>query len=263
MTEANFTDRGSLEAESARRSRYFYLGRGVGMAIVLGRLKMYVPTRDASLVPHLISVGHWEAWISAFVCKVVKRGAVCLDVGSNVGYYTLLMSGICGAARAVAIEANAELARLTFLSAAVNGLEGVHVFNRAAWGSSHQEVFLSNPGHFTGGASVSAVNSEAGQTPTRTISIDDAVDDLKLERVDFAKVDVEGAEPEVLKGMARTIAANPGLRILLEHSDNHDPGFFEELQGRFHVRRVNERGDAESCPWRPKGVQMLYLEARR
>jgi len=56
------------------------------------------------------------------------------------------------------------------------------------------------------------------------------IDDLLPEfgnRVDFIKIDVEGAEPLVLRGAAETMAANPQLQIVMEWSPGHirDAGF--------------------------------------
>ena len=49
-------------------------------------------------------------------------------------------------------------------------------------------------------------------------TVDDFLAERLINRVDIIKMDIEGAEPLVLKGMEKTFAANPGLKVILEFS---------------------------------------------
>lgn len=262
-----FKDRGHLEAESRAGSAYWYLGKCVGMCRVLAKHKLYVSTHDISLAPHLIAEGHWEAWVSFLVTRIVERGQRVVDVGANFGYYTVLMAEAVGTAgKVISIEANSYLAQLVWRSATINGMSHVSVFPKAAWAAAGKELELTVPSGFLGSGFVSPVEEsgpEAGvKERVQTMAVDDVLDDLDG-RVDFVKIDVEGAEPQVLAGMERTIRANPRIKILMEHSENHDHAFFEELKARFFVTRVTHSGGVEPIETRPSGLEMLLLAPRQ
>ena len=81
-----------------------------------------------------------------------------------------------------------------------------------------------------------------------TITVDDLVAEYKLERVDFIKVDVEGAEDLAWAGMSNTIKSNPGITIFMELNParmrtlGKDPKpFFTSIVAAFpNVRYVSE-----------------------
>lgn len=274
--------RAEIEEMSRAGASYWYLGGGVGMCRVLGKHKMFVPTRDVSLVPHLIAEGFWESWITQFVVDNVKPGQVAIDVGANVGYYSLLMADLVGrGGRVFAVEANQYLSGLIWHSAAVNGMGQISIYDKAAWFASDVELRFSIPANFLGGACVSAFDPDVPPPENtqivKTIMIDEiAILNRKLEaaefvaprvepmKVDFVKIDVEGAEEAVLQGMERTITANPDIKILMEFSTNHSNAFFEKVLAGFDVHVITSGGGSRPIVCRPTGeVEMLYMRPRR
>jgi FkbM family methyltransferase len=172
--------------------------------------KIYVDTRDTSLAPHIMLEGDWETWVSnAFAAEMQStKGAVVVDVGANVGWYTLLACKL-GAKKVFAFEPNPRMVELLKMSVAVNGYKDrVSITQAACLAYAGAAVFTVDPrevggGHIGGaGAATSTVD---------TVRLDEVIPD----RVDIIKIDVEGYEPEVIAGAAKLLESRP--RIFLEH----------------------------------------------
>ena len=249
--------RGQLERECRQKTGYWYLGGGVGMCLVLGGKKMFVPTRDVSLVPHLIAEGFWEAWITVWIANQLRAGEVFVDCGANVGYYALLAAGL--GAYPVAVEANSELAGLVKKTIAVNGF-AARVSDRAAWHEPDVEMVLNVPGDFLGGTSVELAEDHEGVEGVETVlttTVDDLVADLEMP-VGLIKIDVEGAEGCVIDGAMKTLRANPDAVVLAEiNEDLPFWRFFNETFREVSVVGSDGRDQKVLGDEVPEGLRMI------
>jgi FkbM family methyltransferase len=153
----------------------------------------------------------------------VRQGDVVLDCGANVGAFTRKALDR-GARTVVAIEPapeNLECLRRTFKDEAEAGR--VIIYPKGVWDkddvltlhlhehNSAADSFLIKDEH---------ANDRTVQAPLTTI--DKLVGELKLERVDFIKMDIEGAEPNALKGGRGTLAKfHPRLAMSVYHEPTH------------------------------------------
>jgi len=156
---------------------------------------------------HLATQGVWEPFESSLLKELLPPGGCMLDVGANVGYYSVLGAQIVGASgRVVAAEpdaANFDLLRVN--TADLTPVEA-HAFALGA-----------EPGHVT----MSANPANQGDLyPLLDRDPDVPLlrgDDLNLDHVDLVKIDVQGAEVAVLKGLRGTLArSRPELAVMLE-----------------------------------------------
>ena len=97
---------------------------------VLGRYTFVVAASDVGLAPHLIAYGFWEIWVTRLIASRVREGMTCLDVGANVGYYSVLMADLVGqTGQVIAVEPIPTTFRLLSRNLAHNGflrsLEGM------------------------------------------------------------------------------------------------------------------------------------------
>lgn len=208
-------DRASFEAAC---------GEGVrpgAAAYVLGGRELLVPDGDSSLVPHLRRDGFWESWVSLAIARAVQPGWHCLDVGAHLGYYTLLMGERASPGGGVlAIEPQLALADLLRWSIIRNRLAAL-VAERAA-GRRFDVASLWKYASMTGSASLHpAVGYESDAREQVVVeTIDAMVRVANLEPIDLAKIDAEGAEPDVWAGMEDTRERSPGLIVVMEVASN-------------------------------------------
>ena len=146
-----------------------------------------------------------------------RSGDIVLDCGANIGVYTRYALSI-GAARVVAIEVAPEdidCLRRNFASEMAAGR--VTVYPKGVWDKDATLQLHSDPAYSSMANSVAMGTGSAGPAVPLT-TIDKIVAELRLPRVDFIKMDIEGAEPNALQGAMKTVNRfRPRLAIALEH----------------------------------------------
>ena len=210
-----------IESVSREFAGYAYLHTTIGIARILGQYKVYVDTRDIGIAPHLILDGYWESWFTRCLLNIVQPGDVCIDAGANFGYYSVIMADLAGKkGRVLAVEPNPDLCRLLKATAALSPVAFDVV--PLALGDKRSKIKLSVPEGHMGSASVlpyiKNLWPNTTQIKANQISIDDLVAEQELTQVDIVKLDIEGSEALVFKGMQKTIQDNPRLKVLMEYS---------------------------------------------
>jgi FkbM family methyltransferase len=159
----------------------------------------------------------------------VRAGDTVYDVGSNVGFFALLAARLVGAQGTVhAFEAVPACSSALERNVRRNGFTNVAVHNVAV--SDHTGEIELLQGHHPGGATISPRDRPRDYTGSILVpgaTIDGMVTD-GMQPPDFVKIDVEGAEVEVLRGMATTIDRH-GPIVLCELDDPTDEGIARKV----------------------------------
>lgn len=248
-----------------------YLGNDTILCRVLGRYLLYADSQDVGIVPHLSMDGYWEAWMTLAVARVVQSGWHCVDVGANHGYYTLLIGGMVGkTGRVVALEPNPRLADLVKRTIAVNGFQDqITVLTEAVSETAGETLKLVIPKGLGMNASLirNAIASDE-VIEVQTTTLDQLT--ASWEKVDFLKIDAEGAEEMIWRGMQETIYKHPHLTIVLEFNDMRSPNpqaFLELIQQvGFTLRHIDFDAEIkeitlEQCLTERKGKDwLLFLQ---
>ena len=161
--------------------------------------------------PH-IYFGYYEQEEASLVCKLVRPGVTALDVGANIGYFTLLIASRAGPQGKVhAFEPNPSMFKRLTENVLLNPefTDGRVMLHQIALGvdAGEAEFFCPIVGHEGVGGlkdTERAPLSNIIRTPVQTL--DGFVRDERIDRIDFIKMDVEGGELDVLRGGDRALA---------------------------------------------------------
>jgi FkbM family methyltransferase len=158
--------------------------------------------------------GTYEPEQTRLFQKHVTQGATVLDVGAHVGYYTLLASVLVGPnGRVCAFEPNPENHGFLCKHVLLNELTNVTMENAAVSNSNGTASFAFGTGSGTGRL------AEHGVLDVRTVRLDDFCRERKVEP-DFLKIDVEGAELDVLRGADEVIRSHHPVIFLSTHGED-------------------------------------------
>ncbi|MBP0494944.1 FkbM family methyltransferase [Roseomonas indoligenes] len=160
--------------------------------------RLFASPSDAAVGKHVLA-GGYEPEVAAVFRSVLRPGMGVLDIGGNIGYFTMLSAALVGpTGRVFAVEPNPGNARMIEASRVLNGFAQVTVLQAAA--GRAPGLLALNTSHSNGTTSTLEARS-AAILEARTVAC------LPLDRVvpeagsiDLIKVDVEGAEYTALLG---------------------------------------------------------------
>jgi FkbM family methyltransferase len=183
--------------------------------------RLYVDAADTGFVPYLLEDGVYERFETSLFQGLIKPGTVVVDIGANVGYYTLLASDRVGAdGRVYAFEPDPTNYALLVRNVRRNGCTNVVTVPRGvAAGRGVAELFLGS--HNFGRHSFARANvpDPGGRVEIQTTGLDEffvaSGTSADQARIGVVKIDVEGAEGLVLQGARRTLAGDD-VTVLME-----------------------------------------------
>ena len=180
-------------------------------------LKIYAEGKSA-IAKFLEVNGSYEEETTKLFSEILKEGMTVLDIGANIGYFSLLASREVGEnGRVFAFEPYHETFSLLQKNIEANGFNNVMPVEKAVSNQcGKQKLFLaSDPGEHSLGGDDSYDSVEVDVT-----TVDAFVREQNIS-VDLVKIDAEGAEMHVLEGMSETISKNPHMKIITEFGTGH------------------------------------------
>ncbi|MPR35571.1 FkbM family methyltransferase [Salmonirosea aquatica] len=159
--------------------------RHVLTEVKFGRYRLRVPDTMSFLFQHQ------EIFADEYyLFSTTQKQPVILDCGSNVGMSVLYFKERYPQARITAFEAEANIAALLKENLRTNGIDDVQVIDKAVWINGDGVEFGSEA------ADSSSMYSHSEKKKVPSVRLRDYL--LAEERIDFLKIDIEGAETEVL-----------------------------------------------------------------
>lgn len=196
-----------------------------------------IPT-DLGTSLELMLFGIHEPVSTKLVTKLLTKNMTCLDIGANIGYYVMLEKKILGnTGRIIAIEPSPENFKYLSKNIRRHDSSNIEIHNIAAGNVSGTLNFLmykdeSNSGHIISDDEIKNTSGKVIQVPVKPIDI--LVKELNLKKLDFLRMDVEGYEYEILKGMLKTLEEfRPIIQIEIHRSimgKENTQQFFKTLQ---------------------------------
>ena len=190
-----------------------------------------VPAADRSLVPHLLADRGWEPHVSRYLQLSLQPDHVFMDVGANLGYYTVTCAPLVKTL--IAFEPVDVTYRYCEMNIALNGLHNVLLFPNGLWSEDTVIGMSVDPSQLM---SAHVHQTGPGDATVNCVSLDSLIakGGLQLSRLDVLKMDVEGAEVSALHGMRRTIARfRP--RMLLEVNRPALASFGKDAADIWHI----------------------------
>lgn len=172
--------------------------------IQLPDYRIYVDMTD-ELVGACIARGGYEPHVTRAIATALRPGDTFVDLGSNIGYYSLLAATLVGSSGSViGFEARPDNVHLARLSVRENGFRNVTLHNLAV-SDRNSTLKMYAPEHTSLSkvvAGTAALDDDYVSIPA--VALDDVLADV--ERVDLLKMDIDGGEARALAGMSRLLA---------------------------------------------------------
>ena len=154
-----------------------------------------------------LALGTYEVPIQNIFAQHLKTSDVFYDIGANVGFFSIIAAKLVGdTGKVYAFEPGEGNAKSIRHNAQLNNFSQVEVIEKAVSNTSGSGQLLL--AKYSGGHALATADAPpdlAGELTVNIVSIDDLIAQNKIEPPNFVKVDVEGAELDVLKGMTETI----------------------------------------------------------
>lgn len=179
-------------------------------------LTLKVFAKDVGISLPLLLKGKYEPLSTKRFLGVISPGNTVIDIGANVGYYTVLAAyAVKNNGAVIAFEPDAENCRLLDANVKYNNFSNVLVRPYAVSDSNGKKLFDSHTA--SKGESALAVKNSSSTRTIQSVTLDSEVKRLKLQKVTVIKMDIEGAEILALQGAKETIRKNP-VTLFIEYN---------------------------------------------
>jgi len=185
--------------------------------VSLSGFKLVVDKNDTMVGQTIHARGKWEPWVAKALQTILKPGMVFVDVGANIGYFTMLASDLVGPeGLVIAVEPLPQNNQLLAKSVQLNARGNVEIHAVAAGPKSgamnmcHAARFNSGSFHFENPAKPKQMTWKMEVRPLDNI--------VAGRKPNVVKIDVEGGEALVLEGMGAILSDHRPL-VLMEFSD--------------------------------------------
>ncbi|MGW2256715.1 FkbM family methyltransferase [Streptomyces sp. NPDC001780] len=217
-----------------------------------------VDTQDL-IQRYLYLFGVWEPHMTRWLQSRLKPGDAFIDVGANIGYYSVLASGLVGSAgRVVAIEASPDFHQRAVQHVRLNDCRNVRALNAAVSDSRKKLTFVLASSANMGANSIVPYDGPAESSfEIDAVPLTELLEPDDIARARVIKIDVEGAEGPVVRGMEPLLdSLRPDVEISVEVTPDRMAllgDSAEELlrtmrEHGFHVYRLANDYAPESYP---------------
>ena len=180
---------------------------------------LYCSRRDHNVLISLAEAGEFEPGLRRLLERVLEPGMVFLDVGAHLGLHTMAAARRVGKSGHVfSFEPTPSTHELLCRTLRLNGLDDRVTSRRAAAGRANtaKPLYIST---ISGHNSLYPLPGVETTVEVEVVQLDNELP--PGQRIDVAKIDVEGAELDVMDGMARVVEENPGILIIAEYGPSH------------------------------------------
>ena len=195
-------------------------------------------------------LGTHDPSIQRALTTLVKPGMVVYDVGANVGFTAMIAARLVGAGgRVICFEPQPGCSNVLRLNASLNGFSHVMLRAEALGDSDGSALFVvSENSTFSHLAAVGDTGEARGEIRVELRRLDTLLDGSGLPRPDLVKIDVEGAELQVLAGAASMLRLLKPVVLIELHGTNDGVANCLSAAG-YATHVVGSRDDIRAAHW--------------
>lgn len=205
---------------------------------IFGKYTFYYLSND-KYIGQRIALEKYEPYETSLILRQTKKGNTIIDVGANIGYYTVLLADKVGnTGKIYAFEPDKINFEILKKNVEANNLKNVEIIN-AAVGSKAGKLKLHKSKENLGDHKLykTPLGSAASPLDERETVKIIKLDDYIKEPIDLMKIDTQGWEPEVIEGAKKIISKNKPI-MFLEYS----PASYQiaKLDGQKMMRNLSK-----------------------
>jgi FkbM family methyltransferase len=159
--------------------------------------------------------GYYEKELGDLLKKTIKPGDVFLDLGANIGYFSLLVANNSPSAKVISFEPVRGLFQNMNENISLNNIKNILTVNAAVGEISEEKELFVSASDNLGMSSFHQPGNYSGKTEkVKVVAIDDWFKTSGLSRIDIIKLDIEGSELAALKGMKEVLQKQKPILIV-------------------------------------------------
>lgn len=181
----------------------------------------------------------WEPNISNIFNNILENNGaaknIIIDIGCNIGYYSILCSKNKSVSEIYSIDANNDNIHMLKMSCYLNRSDNIKIINTCISDKSDilykciNKDFATSVNNIGGFAYAKTIDNNTNDN-IKSITIDDLIKNYNIENVTIMKIDIEGGELNALKGAVQTLQTNKIKNIIIEISPKFNNDGIEILE---------------------------------
>lgn len=196
-----------------------------------------------------------EVWIKNIYNQYgvkVNKGDTVVDIGAHIGVFSIYAAELSETGKVYAFEPYLDNYRRLENHKLINNKNNLFIYNKGISDREGKQTLYLSPDNNTGGHSLHLKNHSNKKTEIQTITLSGFCDREKIYKIDFLKIDCEGAEFEILK-TDETILQKVNKIVMECHPyENNTVDDIIRLLERNGFKVIRESNDS------PSGIEMLY-----
>jgi FkbM family methyltransferase len=163
-------------------------------------------TPSEHIQQQLFWYGYYEKDLGDMIKKCLKPGDVFLDIGANIGYFSLLAANSEPTSKVISFEPAKDLFQKLEENISINTFKNITTLNVAVGEINEEtELFISGSDNLGMSSFRQPGNYSGKKEKVKVVTIDSWFKTAGLSKVDLIKLDIEGSELAALKGMQETL----------------------------------------------------------
>lgn len=198
------------------RAAYALFFKYLCPAVEINGCKMFINPQDMVVSKKLVFDNAWEPFETEIFKREIKPGDVVVDLGANIGYYTLLAASLVGpGGKVYAFEPEPDNFALLKKNVEANRFPNVVLEQKAVSNQSGKlKLYVSDQNK--GDHQIYASGERRSFVEISAVRLDDYFSGY-AGTVDIVKMDIQGAEGLALEGMEKLLARFPKLKLFTEY----------------------------------------------